>query len=376
VNIGIFSTQIGTRGTGPEVIDRNIIATLGQMDRRNEYTVYCLSEQGARSLRLTGPNFRVRVLKPASKWAAVTFGMSWELMRQPIDLLHATFVAPLYSPCPYVFTLTCWSPFDRPDFYPPGVRWRTSYLFNRSVMESSGILCISNFIRERLLERFPQYEHKVFVTYPGVAAEFRPIPDKEAVRARLQPYGVDSPFILFASSLTRRKNPEGLLRAFGLLVAQQKIDHKLVLIGDRTWLGEEVDPLIDRLQLRSRVIFAPCPHEDVPWFYNGADALIFPSLYEGFGMPPIECMACGTPVVASNLTAIPEVVGDAALLVDPCRVDDLAGGIYRVLTDDSMRADLIRKGFERARKFTWDSAAASTLDAYTKSCPNGNGRKR
>ena len=277
-------------------------------------------------------------------------------------------MAPLYTPCPFVYTLTCWSQYDRPDFYPAGIRWRTQYLFTRALRGASAILCISDFLRQRLLESFPIDPDRIFLSYPGVGNEFRPIEDREAVRARMSRYGIDGPFILFVSSITRRKNPGGLLRAFALLRRERKIDHKLVFIGPRTWMGGEVEPLIRELQLESSIVFAPCPHEEVPWFYNGADALIFPSLYEGFGMPPTECMACGTPVVASNITAIPEVVGDAAQLVDPDSIESIADGIYRVLTDSALRKQLVQKGFKRARLYTWERAAAVTLDAYKRAC--------
>jgi len=107
------------------------------------------------------------------------------------------------------------------------------------------------------------------------------------------------------------------------------------------------------------------------WLYNGAEALIFPTLYEGFGAPPLEAMACGTPVVASNVTAVPEVVGDAAVLIDPYDVEQMAEGIHQILSDHGLRAELVRKGLQRARSFTWEKAALAVLAAYRAACPSG-----
>lgn len=363
MNVGIFSTQIGTRGTGPEVFDRNSLTFLSQLDRDNQYQVYCVSNEGPATLSL-GPNFRVHALNPPGKFAAVAFAVYSELRRRPVDLLHATFVAPLFTPCPFVYTVSCWSQFDRPDFYPPSLRWRIRFLMARSIRNAAGIVCYTEYLRNKVIEEFGVAREKTFVSAPGVSDCF-PIEDKNSVRERLLLENIDGPFILFVGSLTDRKNPRRLIQAFARVRERQKVPHKLVMVGDKAWVGDELEKLIGDLNLQGQVLFRPSrPHEDLVWLYNGADAFIFPTLYEGFGLPPLEAMACGTPVVASNVTSVPEVVGDAAYMVDPFSVEDMADGIQRVLCDPALRSELRKEGFRRASQFTWEKTASALLEAY------------
>jgi glycosyltransferase involved in cell wall biosynthesis len=189
--------------------------------------------------------------------------------------------------------------------------------------------------------------------------------DRDLVSARLRSYGVHEPYILCVGKLQARKNTVGVLRAFHLLREQAGIRHKLLFVGRKTWTSSDVAPTVQQLGLNDSIIHTGhVPDEDLPVFYSGADVLAYPSLFEGFGLPVLEAMACGTPVVTSNVTALPEVAGGAAEIVDPHRVEDIARGLHAVLGSSSHSEELRRRGYERVKRFSWAATAKKTLAVY------------
>jgi glycosyltransferase involved in cell wall biosynthesis len=205
-------------------------------------------------------------------------------------------------------------------------------------------------------------EGRVEVLYPGVEERFHPLNEGSlaSVKAR---YSLDFPFILTVGTLEPRKNHVGLLQAYSLMEGRHP--HRLVIAGGKGWLYEGIFQEVERLSLEERVLFLGyVPEEDLPALYNLADLFVFPSLYEGFGLPPLEAMACGTPVVVSALSSLPEVVGDGALLVPPREVEALAEAMEKGLGDPSLRRELRGKGLEQAKRFSWSEAAKRLLAIY------------
>jgi glycosyltransferase involved in cell wall biosynthesis len=200
----------------------------------------------------------------------------------------------------------------------------------------------------------------------GIGAQFRPLPP-DSVRAELRiRFGISWPYILFVGSLTQRKNIARSLQAFAQL-APSFPDLRFVIAGPRSWKGTPVESLVAELGLHERVFLTgPVTDSDLPLLYNGARVFVFPSLYEGFGLPPLEAMACGVPVVTSNVSSLPEVVGEAALLVDPLDVDAIASAMLRLLSDPILAADLHQKGVDQAARFTWEHTSRETLSVYQK----------
>jgi len=205
----------------------------------------------------------------------------------------------------------------------------------------------------------------ICVIYPGVSQALRAGP-KSAAGTVGSKYGLPECYILFVGSVEKRKNLRGLLRAYALL-RQRGEQSPLVVVGARRWKYSQILKTLKELDLGKDVIFTGyVPDADLPAVYSGADLFVFPSFYEGFGLPPLEAMACGTPVVCSNAASLPEVVGDAAVMVDPYDVEGLAEAMRRVLACAGLRAELRAKGLERARQFTWERAARETIDVYRK----------
>jgi len=204
---------------------------------------------------------------------------------------------------------------------------------------------------------------RVHVIYEGVDAAYRPLSNAEVAMIRAR-YGLPEGYILFVGSVEERKNLRRLLQAYAWL-RETGIQRTLIVVGPRKWKYSGILATLKELNLEEHVIFTGyVPDADLPALYSGADLFVFPSLYEGFGLPPLEAMACGVPVVTSNTSSLPEVVGDAGLMVDPYDVEALAEAMHRVLTDALLREELIHKGLERARQFTWGRAAQETIAVY------------
>ncbi len=366
MHIGYFSSPLSTTG-GPSIFDKRVIETISKYDHKNTYTIYGIRPESTQGLRLDGNNFQTKTIKPSGKWLAISVGLTLELKRRPVDLLHATFVAPPIVPCRFIASMVCWSQYSDPTFYPPLMRWRLLYLINRAMKNASAVFCNTEYIKAKIIDRFAFDPERIFIIRPAVGDEMKPVDDKELLNDFLRAAGIEGPYILFLGTLTKRKNVEGLIRAYHILLNESKIEHKLVLLGEKGVYHKEIFDLVNKLKVSDHIVFVDWyPHHELRFFYSGADVFVFPSFSEGFGLPPLEAMACGTPVVASNATSVPEVVGDAALLAEPHRDEDMAEGIFKCLTDRKLREQMIRRGLARALEFRWEDAAIQTVSAYEK----------
>lgn len=363
MHIGYFSTQLGTLG-GPSVVDLRALQRLSALDHRNNYTVYEVTPGATDSLVLAD-NFRIQKMVPAGKWPTVSFGMSLELRKRPVDLLHATFVPPLIMPPRFVLTMTCWSQFSEPEVYPPLIRWRLQYLLNRGVRNAAAVFCYTDYLKEKVMDHFGLGSERVFVTRPGLGDDIGRVNDEQELEEFLSSLGISGPYILFIGSLTKRKNVPRLIEAYHRLVRESGIEHKLVLVGETLFLADEIFDTIKKLKLDDRIVLTGRrPYGDLSALYSGADVFVFPTLSEGFGLPPLESQACGTPVAAARVSSVPEVVGDAAEMFDPYDVDDMADAILRCISSEEVRRGLIKRGLANAARFSWDNMAKELIASY------------
>lgn len=374
MQIGIFAPMTGRQSGGPETYELELVRALAAAGQGHGITVYCVNKTAAASFQATSSSLQVVTLYPSIRWISFALSLPWELMRRPPDVLHATYIAPPFLPGKFAFTLHDLSPFSNPEFYPPAIRFRLRRGFASSIRRAAIVLCVSEFTRQHMIDQFPFAAGKARVVPHGVDPAFHRMEDHEEVRRRLQRYGLREPYVLCLGKLQARKNTLRVLEAFHLFKQQSRLPHKLVMVGRKMWTSSEVSPLIERLRLTSQVVLTGhVVDSDLAFLYNGADALVFPSLFEGFGLPVLEAMACGCPVVTSNVTSLPEVAGSAALLVDPYRVEAIAEGLTTVLTDAALRLDFKQKGLERARQFTWEKTAQQVLKAYAEVAQDGTG---
>lgn len=242
-------------------------------------------------------------------------------------------------------------------------------IFNENIQNilnnTDGIITVSNFSKEDISKTFSYPKEKIFVTHLAAEEIYTPLNKFHSSQYLKKHYGIDRDFLLYVGGFSPRKNILGLIEAFNLVKNSYKRDLKLVIIGTKGPSYEIYRKKVDELNLSSSVIFTGfIPINDMPIFYSASKALVYPSFYEGFGLPPIECMACGTPVIASNLTSMPEVCQDAALLVDPYDVDEIKENILTLLNNHKFYSLMIYKGLSHSSKFNWKKTAYNTLEVY------------
>jgi glycosyltransferase involved in cell wall biosynthesis len=205
---------------------------------------------------------------------------------------------------------------------------------------------------------------RISVVLPSVDPKFRPNPD--AKERLYQLYGLEGDFLLFVGTIKPNKNLPRILDAFAEL-RRKGFKHQMVIVGQWGWSYEPVKKRLEDPELKSSVLhFGFVPDEHLPLFYSACTAMVSPSLYEGFGLPVLEAMACGAPVITSNVSSLPEVTGDAAILVDPFSVEEISHAMERVLRDEGLRNEMSQKGLERSKKFSWDKVAKETMAVYEK----------
>ncbi len=230
----------------------------------------------------------------------------------------------------------------------------------QSVRRAAGVFAVSENTKRDIIHYMGCDPAKITVTYEAADPSYRRLDDPNTLRTATEKYHLPARFVLYTGSLSPRKNLVRLLQAFAL--TSNKVPHKLVLTGSKSWKDRAVYETIESLNLWGRIEQVGYVEEaDMPALYNLASAYVYPSLYEGFGLPVLEAMQCGCPVVASNASSIPEVAGDAALLVDPRDAGALAGAIHRILTDAQTRERLVASGYRRAATFSWRRCAQTML---------------
>ncbi len=235
----------------------------------------------------------------------------------------------------------------------------------RRLREMDRIIAISEATRQDLIELLSVPPERIAVVYLGVDPRFRRVENPAERTAVCARHGLPDRFILFIGTLEPRKNVERLIEAYSLVRREIADAPPLVLVGSRSKSSGQVDAAVERLGLARHVVFAGyVPHADLPALYSAADLFVLPSLYEGFGMPLLEAMACGTPVVAGDTSSLRELAAGRGVLVNPLRADDIAGGLVRVLRDPSLRAVSVERGLQFARTLTWERCARQTLDVY------------
>jgi glycosyltransferase involved in cell wall biosynthesis len=374
LRIGLNSQKLLAANTGVGNYTYHLVRHLLEVDRENRYCLFFFNQ-----LR-DGQDLFARSVAPyqvESSGFGTTLNSArilWEQILLParakacdVDVFHYIdhTLSLVRRPCPTVITVHDLAFFRVPEMYNLSRRFYKQFVSLRSVKRATRVITISEYTRREILEITGVDGDRVEVIPYGISAAFRPIPRDAALEAFRARARLPERFLLFVGTLQPRKNVDGLLRAFRKALDRGGFPHSLVLAGDRGWLYEEVFALIGTLGLRDRVIYMDTvPHGDLPAVYNLADLFVYPSWFEGFGLPPLEAMACGTPVICSSTTSLPEVVGDAGITVHPSDVDGLADGIARVLSDPALAARMREAGLARARTFSWDENARRTIGVY------------
>jgi len=349
---------------------RNVVRHLAQLDRETTYLVFC-NPADESTLRDLAENFVPVVDSSAGYSVREHVSLPLKLRRLGAELLHSPhYVRPLFCTIPSVVTIHDCIHLLFPQYLPNRMAFRYArYMMGSAIRNSAIVFTVSEASRADILRFHPATDPaKVHVVPNAIDAELLVDPgeaERERVRER---YQIRGRFVLFAGNVKPHKNLERLIRAFARVRCQEgNEDLRLVLIGDDVSRYASLRRTADEAGVRQEVrFFGFVPHETLAALYRMATVFAFPSLYEGFGLPPLEAMACGTPVVTSRISSLPEVVGDGALLVDPYSEDDIAQGIARVLDDEDLRARLVERGLERAASYSWARSVRQIHAGYLK----------
>jgi glycosyltransferase involved in cell wall biosynthesis len=374
MRFAVDAHAIGCHLTGNEVYIRNLLNYFARLDSDSEFFAY-LSKPHVDS-QIPARFHKRRVSENPFK--RLGFDLPLRLRGDRPDLLHVQYTGPLSCSTPLVVSVHDVSYLEHPQYF---TKFRSAQLgitVKRTVEAAARVLTPSEFSRHAILHHYAIAEDKVVVVPNAAAPVFRPVERQVAASAVERKYQIPGPFILMVGDLQPRKNHLGLLRAFAnVLRAHPQLPHRLVFVGKETWSSKDVHRAVAKSGIGDRVHFTGfVEDEDLVHFYGACDLFVFPSFYEGFGLPILEAMACGRAVACSNLTAMPEVADGAAILFDPYSISEMVRAIADVLLDSELRARLERLGIQRAAHFSWEQAARRTLDVYYEVASGGYTRGR
>lgn len=366
LRIGIDCHTVGSGIGGNESYAFHLVRALAAIDARNEYRLYVTRRSPEVEALAVGANFTLVPVTPHSPYVRIPVSLPLELARHPVDVLLVQYIAPPFGRTPIVNMVHDLAVIHFPQFFPRREVWRQRLLLPRAIRRAARVLTDSQYTREDVVRTYDIAPERVAVTHLGVSDHFRPVAGAE-LRAVLERYQITPPYILHVGNIQPRKNLPGLLEAFALLKRTEHLPHRLVIVGRQAWGYAAV--LVRARELGPDVTFTSyVPLADLPALYSGAALLVYPSFFEGFGLPPLEAMQCGTPVIASNRPAFPEILGDAAVLVDPAQPAEIARAILAVIRDAALRENLVARGFARAGRYRWQETARRTLAAFTEVC--------
>jgi glycosyltransferase involved in cell wall biosynthesis len=379
VRIGIDYTSAVFQGAGIGRLTRNIVGELARIDGENQYTLlvqgrglpYAARSSDGRNAAsgIRSPNFReVRTRLNERWWHRIWFRLRLPLTVEwaigPIDVFHSPdfTLPPVRQGTRTIVTVHDLSFLRMPDCFEPSLLAYLVANVPRAVARADWVLADSESTRHDLIALLGAPADRVSVIYPGIEPRFRPIAAADALQRVRARYRLPQRFLLSLGTVQPRKNYVGLMKALARL---SEPDVSLVIAGGRGWLSDGIYRAVEELGLGTRVQFLGFVDDvDLPALYNLAVLFVLPSLYEGFGIPLLEAMACGTPVIAADNSSLPEVVGDAGILVNAHDADALAEAMQQLLGDSEQRRELARRGLARARQFTWQHASQQLLSTY------------
>ncbi len=370
MRIGIDARSVLKKRTGVGTYTYNLIQNLSRLDRENRYVLFYSHHLNVRPYipEIENPNFENRFFRIPNK----LLNLSWGTIKLPkidwlvgkVDIYHSpNYNLNILARGKSVMTIHDLNFLAYRQFTISSGRWHYAFKIKNYAQKVDAIIADSFSTKNEIMKYLKIPEDKIHVIYLGCSQAFQPLAADEKLRTTEEKFKIKGNFILYVGTLEPRKNLKGLIQAYAQ--TQAKNEFLLVLAGGKGWKYEHIFRLVEKLKLQDRVIFTGyVPEDDLPGLYKRASLFVYPSYYEGFGLPPLEAMACGLPVIVSNSTSLPEVVGDAGVYVDPYDIRQMSATIDTVLSDSDLLETLRRRGPERAKLFSWEKTAIETLKLY------------
>lgn len=365
--IGIDARMYGYAQTGIGNYIRHLLEYIFKQDTRNNYIVFLMP---AEYDSFVLPNKRIRKVRVSAKWYSWKEQLlfPFQLYKENLDLMHFThFNSPILYFKKSIITIHDITPFFFPGHKMKSLIRKIGFrvVFLSSVKKATKIIAVSKNTKNDIIEYFKIKKNKIEVIYEGVDEQFKIISDSNKIEKFKKKYNIIKPFIFYTGVWRNHKNLVGLIKAFGILKKKYQLDYQLILGGKEDPYYPEVRKTWEKLQL-GKDIKRPgfIDQKDIPLFYNNAKVFIIPSFYEGFGLIGLEAMACGTPVISSNTTSLPEVFNKAAIYFNPNNSEEMAEKIKLVLNDKKLYNKLKEKGFQQIQKYSWQKMGIETMTLY------------
>jgi glycosyltransferase involved in cell wall biosynthesis len=369
LHIAIDAHSVGAGLGGNETYATNLIEALAEIDRDNRYTLYVTKKAAVERFANRWPNVKLRRTLPHTPLVRIPLTLALELRRRTVDVLHVQYTSPPFTPCPIVNTIHDLSFEHLPETFKRRSYRQMRLTIRRSALSAAHIITDCNFSRDDILKTYGVPAEHVTAVPLAASSRFSPVTDpKEIERVRTK-YKLDGDYILTVGSIQPRKNIPRLIKAYALLCQEHRLEPlpKLVVVGKRAWLYEDTLATAASSSVSDKIIFTDYIGEkDLPAIYSAARCFVYPSYFEGFGIPPLEAMRCGTPAITGNTTCFPEIIGDAGMMVDTFDERAIMNAMLSVLTDERLRSELVEKGLKRANSFDWIKTAHQTLAVYEK----------
>lgn len=364
IRVGIDAQAIGTNFSGNEIYIKNVIQNLSSAEQF-EYVLF-VNKNYNYAGDFTHSDYRLNQFKTRSPFLRLPFEFPFRISTEKLDVLHVQYTAPLFASCPVVTTIHDISFEHYPEYFTKKERAFLKVGVRQTAKSAAKIITVSEYSKRDIMETYKIPEDKVKVTYNSIDQSFRVIDDKRQLENVAAKYGIGGDYILAVGNLQPRKNIPRLLQAYRRLREDHPdITAKLVVVGRKAWLYESIFEELKGFRYVDDVILTDyVPKEDLPLLYNAAKLFVYPSIFEGFGLPVLESMACGTPVITSKTSCLPEIAGNAAVLVDPFQVEDIAEAMSRLLSSNTKLIEHSTKGLLRAQEFSWEKTGRQTMDIY------------
>jgi glycosyltransferase involved in cell wall biosynthesis len=364
MRIGIDAHALGSGSSGNETYYQQLLQHLAKAATNgNQYVVYYTHPAGAR-LVPSSEKLYLKRIRPATPLWRIPVGFPLEFRKEKLDVFHAQHIIPPLCKCKTVTTIPDIAYEHFPEFFSRFETLRSKVLIRRSADRADHIITVSDYSKKDIVKTYDIDPRKITVTYEGAGDQYFPR-DKEKCREQIAAkYGVTAPFVLYVGRLQERKNLPRLLSAYARL-RKDGVDEKLVLVGKKDWMFGNIHAYVESLGLATSVTFAGyVPSADLPAFYNAAEAFVYPSIFEGFGLPVMEAMACGLPVLTSFGSSLEEIAGDAAVLVEPLSEESITKGLGKLLGDLRLRVRLGQAGLVRSASLSFEKTAERTIEVY------------